>query len=298
MRLLFLALTLSSSAVLAQTTQSAFQLSLAQGGTTLTVGPAECALPRQINWTLTSGVAVCSELKVWITTATSCEDTIPATGALLVQEVSQGNLGTTRSGTPTFTVSDLPRFKEANAAACGAEQRRDTYRLCGSVRQSSGFGGCETSPLKASPSVSVVYDAQPPAAPGLEVSGLDQALNVRVNASGDDLSELRVEVRREAGAVPVASVRQTAEDPQFRVPDLENGVTYLVTGYAIDEAGNESVASEQQSGTPQLTLGFFDNYTKAGGAETGGCAATGGGLVGGALLAAVAFWLSSRRNRS
>jgi hypothetical protein len=297
MRFLFLALTLSSSAALAQT-QTAFSLGFPTQGTsnTLTLG-ADCSLTRQVSWTLNSGVSPCSELEVWITSAASCEDPRPASGTLLLQEVSQEELRTTLSGTPTFTVGDLPRFKESGAAGCGSEQRRDTYRVCGAVRQNSTFT-CETTPLKASPSLTIVFDSQPPSAPSLEVAGLDQALNVRVNASGDDLSELLLEVRREAGAEPIARDSQTAEDPQFRVEGLENGVTYLVTAYAVDRAGNVSAASAAQEGTPERTFGFFDRYVEAKGAETGGCAATGGGLVGSALLAVVGFWLSSRRNRS
>jgi uncharacterized protein (TIGR03382 family) len=212
---------------------------------------------------------------------------------------------------------------------CGALEREDTYRVCAVYKQAGGFlGTCDTSSattVSSTPDLKFIYDTRAPSAPGIEeVVPLDSALSVHVEASGD-ASQVRVTVVRTATAsdpdagtdggtesdagteadggtvsapTTVAEVTQSVDQPRFRVEGLENGVTYLITAKSIDAAGNESAASEAKQGTPVKTLGFYDAYIKAGGRESGGCDATGGGIAGGAMLAVLAFWLSSRRSRS
>jgi hypothetical protein len=127
---------------------------------------------------------------------------------------------------------------------------------------------------------------------------LDSALNARVADAGGDPNRFRVRVTRADTGAEVASITQSVDQDLFRVNGLENGVKYQVEAFALDEVGNVSAASGSQEATPVKTSGFYQRYTDAGGDETGGCNVAGGGLAGGAMLAALGFWLSSRRNRS
>jgi uncharacterized protein (TIGR03382 family) len=178
---------------------------------------------------------------------------------------------------------------------CGASGVSETLRVCGATKQSTDFLGTCNTVVKATAPLKITYDTQAPGAPIIEaVNPLDKSLQVQVTAP-DDASELRLVVSRDG--TEITSVRQGVDQSRITVKNLQNGVTYQLAAYAIDAAGNESVEAATAEGIPIKTVGFYEKYREAGGAETG-CGATGGGMAGGALLSVLGFWLFSRRNRS
>jgi len=294
MRLLLIALSLTSLAAFGQTSGTVV-LTTPTNETSLRVPRAPCNLLRTVNWAY-SGVAPCSDLEFWIQKGGSCDDKAPS-GAKTLPKVAQSSLTSTRSGSVSFEVDDLPGFFGTDAVACPADDREDEYRLCAAVKQFGGFAGTECSTTPQKDDLQIIYDAKPPVAPRLEsVQGLDKALSIRVDAP-DDASEVKVTVARVEGEGS-RTVTQSADQTLFRVEGLENNVTYRVTAVAVDEADNESASSEALEGMPIPTKGFFDRYVEANGQEMGGCGAAGMGLAGGWVLAVLGFWLSSRRNRS
>ncbi|HYO70830.1 MAG TPA: MXAN_2561 family MXYO-CTERM-anchored protein, partial [Archangium sp.] len=205
------------------------------------------------------------------------------------------------TATATFQVSTLPIFSTTtptdggSGVSCGAPGLQSTMRLCAATKTFDALGSCSANVVKAMKPLEITYDTQSPAAPFITgVAALDKALRVTVDAPDDTL---QVEVVALREGVRVSSKKQGVEVGAVRVEDLENQVLYQLEAYAIDEAGNQSPASAASEGMPTKTYGFYEQYRKAGGEETG-CGATGGGFAGGGMLAALGFWLFSRRNRS
>jgi uncharacterized protein (TIGR03382 family) len=299
MRVLLIALTLSASAAFGQTTTRIVDLTTQNGESSLRVPKEPCDLVRTVNWAYNGNtLQLCSDLRFWLVSGTSCTDEPSGTFKEL-PKVSSSQLANIRSGTVSFKVSDLPGFGTGTTpVSCPAEGREDEYRLCASIKLPGGTLGTECgSGTFQDDEVTVVYDAKPPDAPTLaSVQGLDSALSIRVDPPSD-ATEINVTIERTDGAGS-RTVTQSADQTQFRVERLENNVTYRVTATAVDAADNESVASEALEGTPIFTKGFFDRYVEANGQEMGGCGAAGVGLAGGWVLAALGLWLSSRRNRS
>ncbi|NBD08540.1 hypothetical protein FOF48_05765 [Corallococcus sp. Z5C101001] len=97
---------------------------------------------------------------------------------------------------------------------------------------------------------------------------------------------------------PVTRVTKAAGEGNVVLTGLVNGVTYRIQATVTDAAGNVSPGSATVDATPVKSNGLFDKYIEDGGEERGGCAATGGGIAGGAVLAALSLWLSSRRKVS
>ena len=297
MRFLLIALTLTASAALGQTTGTVV-LTTQNNETSLRVPKEPCDLVRTVNWAYNGATAqLCSDLRFWLVSGSSCSDEPSGTFKEL-PKVAQGDLANRRTGTISFKVSDLPGFGGTTGVTCPADNREDEYRLCASVKLPGGTFGTECgSGTFQKDDIQVTYDAKPPEPPGLtSVAALDKALSIRVSAP-DDASEIKVVVERVDGTGS-RTVEQSVDQPLFRVEGLENGVTYRVTARAVDAADNESEPSEALEGTPIFTRGFFDRYVEANGQEMGGCGAAGAGLAGGWVLAALGFWLSSRRNRS
>lgn len=293
MRPLIIGLLLFSTSALAQT----IQLS-GQDGNEILVGPGDCDGERVVNWTRSG--SFCDVTRLWITSGTC--GTAPDTGdPQLGAPISESDTAT--SGTRDFRIRDLPAFVGGeDAIACGTQGVTRTFNVCASTKRVStdivGNVTCSSDFTTAS-GVTITYDAEAPGAPTVSsVVPLDSALNVRVASGGGDPNRFRVRVTRISDNQEVASRTESVEQSLFRMDGLENGVTYRVEAFAIDEVGNVSAASAPQEGTPIPTAGFFQRYVDAQGDETGGCSATGGGLAGSAVLAALGFWLSSRRNRS
>lgn len=290
MRFLLIAFTLTASAAWGQT---AIDLTLPNTSETELRVSTDCDLVRTVNWTSNLAVTPCDDLKFWFVEG-SCGDE-PPTGTPLVDSVAKANVLTTRSGTITFNVSDLPLFKDT---ACPVDGKEVEYKLCASVPIPGGLGECSTNSKSfQKDDVDVIYDALPPDVPTIDnVAPLDEALSVRVGV-GSDANRVKLHVERTDGTGG-RDVTQPSGQTLFRVSSLENGVTYRITARALDAADNESADSAAEEGTPIHTQGFFDKYVGAGGQEMGGCGVAEGGLAGGWVLAVLGFWLSSRRNRS
>jgi hypothetical protein len=297
MRILLISATvLLSSAAFGQSVQ--VQIQSVTGTDTLSVGPGQCGDRRTFNWRVSG--TVCAGLSLWITRDTDCKESASAQTAGSTHELSGISLATLQqggSGSSTFLVSELPLFSSGDGGvACGASGISETVRVCGATKQSTDYLGTCNTVVKATAALKVVYDTKAPGAPLIEaVNPLDRALQVQVTGP-DDASEVRLVVSREG--TEVTSVRQGVDQSRIEVKNLQNGVTYQLSAYSIDAAGNESAEAATSEGTPIKTLGFYEKYREAGGAETGGCGATGGGMAGGALLSVLGFWLFSRRNRS
>lgn len=292
--LLLTAALLVSSAAFGQ-----IQIQSLNGADTLSVGPSQCGSTVPFNWT-TSFVPCSGDLELWITVDSSCKDSADdQTGATFELDSISATTITNQNGQgqSSFPVSSLPLFSSGDGGAgCGASGISQTVRLCAAaLRQPDIYSGC-TSTVRVSTPLRISYDTQPPGAPTISgVSGLDKALRVNVSAP-NDANRVRVVVLRDD--VEVSSRTEGVDVGSIRVENLENEVTYQVRAYAIDEADNESEQFATGEGTPTRSLGFYEKYREAGGTETGGCGATGGGLAGGAVLAVLGIWLSSRRNRS
>ncbi|PTL77522.1 MXAN_2561 family MXYO-CTERM-anchored protein [Vitiosangium sp. GDMCC 1.1324] len=294
--LLIAAVLLCSSAAFGQT----ILIQSPNGTATVTVGPSQCGGQASFKWTV-SATPCSGNLEMWLTTDTTCKDSASdQTGSkkelpsLSPSTITSQNL----TGTLSFNVSDLPIFSTTDGGqACGAQGIDATVRLCASARITKDYLGiCATTVTRVSTPLTIAYDTLPPAAPTItSADGLDQAVVANVSTP-DGASQIELEVQRE-GAV-VKTVTQRVGKGSIRVEGLENGVTYQLVAFALDEADNKSAASEVKEATPIKTKGFLEVYADAGGEETGGCGAAGGGVVGGAVLAVLGFWLSSRRNRS
>ncbi|MFL5343550.1 MAG: MXAN_2561 family MXYO-CTERM-anchored protein [Hyalangium sp.] len=296
MRYLLIALTLTATTAAWSQTASPLQISLPGNQLDIRLKKGSCDEKTTVTWTynLTTTV-VCDDLHFWL--AESCTDEVPS-GTTPVETVSKANVINNRTGAVSFTTNDLPLF-QGGTTTCPADGQEKTYKLCGSVPTPGGIAGdCSTNSKNfQKASIDVTYDAKPPDAPTIDkVAALDQALSVHVS-SPSDASRVKVHVARADGSDERTST-QAADLTLFKMDGLENGVTYTVTATALDAADNESAASEPLEGTPIHTLGFFDRYVEAQGAETGGCGAAAGGLTGGGVMAVLAFWLSSRRKRS
>lgn len=274
------------------------------GTDNLSVGPTLCGQTSSFNWRVAG--SPCTELSLWITTDTDCKETASAQTAGSVRSLTSIPLtGITSAGgnatSASFPVSNLPIFSTTTptdggaAAACGDPGVESTMLLCASTRSYDALGSCSSTVVKAGKPLKITYDTKSPNAPSIsQVASLDRALRVTVDAP-DDAVQVRVVARLEGAEV--SSEQQGVDRGAVRVERLQNEVTYQLEAYAIDAAGNQSPASVIGEGTPTRTFGFYERYREAGGEETG-CGATGGGFAGGGMLAALGFWLFSRRNRS
>ncbi len=300
--LLLLATVLLSSAAFGQIGVQVAVESVANTDT-LSVGPASCGQTSTFNWRVTG--TACAELALWITTDADCRDTASAQTSGSVYSLPSISLTDIRaasgSGTRTFEVSRLPIFSTSTtdggtAVTCSADvEIESTMRLCASTKSVDTWGTCTSNVVKASTPLEISYDTKRPGEPTIsEVAALDKALRVTVDAP-DDATQVRVLARLEG--VEISGKTQGVERGAVTLENLVNNKTYQLEAYAIDGAGNVSATFATAEGTPNRTLGFYEKYRDSGGEEMG-CGATGGGFAGGAMLAALGFWLFSRRNRS
>ncbi len=268
----------------------------------IVVSRANCSADRVVSWTRTG--LLCDTLFLWLSNDTSCSRE-PAAADLPLADISASDTGRT-SGSLTFSA----RLALARSnLSCDSADETKTWRLCASTKQRDAFGACQTSfsSVGGTPNIDFIFDPVPPDAPVAPgVTGLDAALSVSVTVPTDAvLMEVQVFsiAAGEDGGVGagelIDSKEQASSNTVFRMDrGLENGVEYAVQAIAIDRAGNRSDPSPRANGTPVASRGFYEGYLGAGGAETGGCTAAGGGITGCAMLASLGIWLSSRRKRS
>lgn len=293
----FAPLLLAAVASVAQA-QTTLDLDL-QGEDELTISPADCGSPITVGWTVsTVGAVTCSDLRLWVTTESSCGDT-PTGNYFELPAVAQSSLSA-GTGTVTLDTADLPFVGTADggAVACGTTGHQESFRVCGMWQRGDTFTGCasEQEVRDSEPPV-LTYDALAPAAPTLDsVVPNDSALAVRVTAPADAVVVLlyaKEESQPDSAYAEVATFAASAG--QGRITGLTNGVSYSVIAYAEDEAQNRSAASAAVTGTPIDSEGFFGTYQRMGGSEQGGCSTAGGGMA--ASLALLVLGALMRRRQ-
>lgn len=262
------------------------------GTTTTAVNASRCDDTLTVTWNIAAAGTSCnSGLRIWIDTGTCGSD--PDDGVDPLVETSwTGQL----TGTTSFKISSLPGISGTDGGTtCGAIEQ--DYRICGALQYNTGFNGCQSVQATNPPTLS--YDALPPAIPATPtLTPLDDALTVNFTAPGD-ASFMAVQLRRAGTANDFVQLdRVSTSRGSSKVEGLTNGTDYEVRVVAIDAADNQSEASPSVIGQPRTTVGFFSEYKQAGGAETGGCGAMGGGAIAGAGVATLyGLWALSRRRR-
>lgn len=302
MRLTLVGLLLFASTALGQAVTFTASPNILQNNR-IVVSQANCAAERTVTWTRTG--ALCETLYFWVSSDGVCTRA-PAAADLSLQQVAAGDT-TTMNGTLTLRASAA---LAAGGDTCESQTTTTSFKLCASTRRVSqiiGGAGCEDAYASVgTPAIDLVYDPEPPATPSAPaVTGLDSALSASVTAPSDAASMtvqvLSLVAGEDGGSITgsvVSSRTQISANTVFRLDGLQNGVEYAVQAIAIDAAGNESDPSAVTLGTPIASNGFYGGYLDAGGSETGGCTAAGGGITGCAVLASLGIWLSSRRKRS
>lgn len=260
----------------------------------LVIGASSCGTSRVVYWVWNQLLSQpCNEMRLWATSG-SCGDK-PGDKDLEFPTVNQLLITTTRQGTLTVVIDDLPGFAPGSTTPCGgATTLTVEHRICAAVPASPQcFGGFQApQTLTASP-LRITYDAQPPNAPIVtEVLPQDKALKVAFSVSSDTtqiIAFVRPQGSTDYTRRPNISLGAGRE---IVIDGLLNATTYDVVLRAVDGADNESADSEPGSGTPRRTVGFWGTYRDAGGTDTGGCS-TGLGL---APLFALG-WFFRRRTR-
>jgi len=261
---------------------------------TLRFGKSGCG-GGTVSVTWTRSLQPCRALSVWLSSKSSCgTEPDSSAGDVSLADVSQTVFTAATTGSFTFDLSSLPFPTGDAGAGCGSLQEDKTFLVCGATSQVD-YLSCSSTVQKAT-AAKVVYDGKPPTPPSFAaVAGLDSAVRITLASASDATFE---ELVVSLGGTEVRRVNQAVGKGPIQVDGLENNVTYQLQAYSTDEAGNVSEASETVDVTPTKTFGFLELYGKGGGQETGGCGSVGGGVAGGAVLAVLGFWLSSRRNRS
>ncbi|MCY1045266.1 MYXO-CTERM sorting domain-containing protein [Corallococcus sp. bb12-1] len=267
----------------------------------------DCGSTLRFNWSRTGNLCNGGNLYFYVTTGTCGSQ--PAATDLQLDAVT-GN--TTTTGVLTFTVASV-LAKLATPTTCDSQTTEVTFKLCAStptISDSINLTCSSTYSSVGTPPFQVNYDPEPPSAPSIgDIIARDSALSVQVdNAEADSLVIVELNALTTAGTDdagtgevtegPTLSFRKASSEGNVVADGLINGVTYRVRAKVQDEAGNVSEPSAALEGTPVKSNGLFDAYKNANGQEEGGCSSTGGGLAGGAVLAALGLWLSSRRKVS
>ncbi|RKG92720.1 hypothetical protein D7V88_05025 [Corallococcus terminator] len=269
----------------------------------------DCASTLRFNWSRTGNLCNGGTLFFYVTTGTCGSQ--PAATDLQLDAIT-GN--TTTTGVLNFTVANV-LAKLATPTTCDSQTTEVTFKLCAStptISDSINLTCSSTYSSVGAPAYQVNYDPEAPDAPSVGgIIARDSALSVQVDGVEADstviveLNALLTAGTDDAGTGevtegPTLSFRKASGEGNVVADGLINGVTYRVRARVQDEAGNVSDQSAAAEGTPVKSNGLFDAYKNAEGKETGGCATTttGGGLAGGALLAVLGIWLSSRRKVS
>jgi len=91
-----------------------------------------------------------------------------------------------------------------------------------------------------------------------------------------------------------------SDQTTYRLKNLKNDQEYSVFMVAVDKDGNISTASNSVTGTPVMTVDFYNEYINEGGTPAAGYCAFGGRRVGagiGVLLVVATLLLAKRRRR-
>lgn len=283
---------LVSSAAFAQ-----IQLTFPSNATSASFSPASCSGRTTLSWTVPVIVQVCDTVEFFVT-ETACTDNGVVAGDYDLGTESVATTGV-RTGTKTIDFNRLPGISGTADGGffCGAPVEKP-WRVCAvyEVNNPTGFGGFCTQRSARKDSVTLSYDGKPPAVPTLvEAVGVERGVRVIADV-GEDADLVRFGTRRTGEDVPYTfntEIAAEAASATTRITDLENGVQYDVVAVAVDQAGNVSAESNVIQAIPTETLGFWDAYKKAGGAEQGGCTSAPGLLSAAALT--LAIWISRRK---
>ncbi|RKH32306.1 hypothetical protein D7Y13_15810 [Corallococcus praedator] len=332
MRLPLVALLLFALPAVAQTgTAVNFTTTSTSNNNTVVTSRDECTTTLRFSWSRTGTLCNGGTVYLYVTSG-SCGGLAPVATDLTLDTVT-GN--TTTSGVVSFSMSQV-LARQTGAPTCATQEKEVSFKLCAITPtiSDSVLQTCSaTYSSIGAPAFTLTYDPEAPSAPSIgKVIARDSALSVQVDNVEEDsnvIIELNAILKADAGipeedagtdadagtddAGTVADAGTTpvgeSEGPTLRfnkaagegnvvATGLINGVTYRIRAKLEDEAGNVSEASAVVEGTPVKSNGLFDAYKDANGQEQGGCASTGGGLAGGAVLAALGIWLSSRRKVS
>jgi hypothetical protein len=251
-------------------------------------------------WVGTGLTTACTSLQIWVS-ANACANT-PAATDYVFYTASTAQLTTGGLTKDSFSLSfnSLPSFTASSA--CGAVADF-TDNVCASVQLNDTTNACTGTVVQGTPSpLTIRYDNIPPLPPTLTITPIDSQLSVRFAPSDatDTISyfSLQLAVELADGGTPTYAKyggNVAANNPTMTISGLVNGTTYLVQGFSIDEATNQSVASMAYPGTPVVTYGFYANYLGDGG-QPGGCGdAAGGGPSALALVSVLLLGLVRRR---
>lgn len=262
----------------------------------IVIGPSSCGTQRALFWIWNQVTPqACDNLRIWATSGGEC-GAEPKSGDKEYDSIPFIQLTTLRSGQFTITINELPGFAAGTSTPCGSATANVTHRICASVRTAIQCNGFQAATAQvASPALRLVYDVEPPNAPVISsLTAQDKALKVGYSVSSDT-TEL-VPLVRAQGETEFRrrSAEAVSSGKELIIDSLLNGTTYEVVLRARDGAGNESVDSELNAGTPIRTIGFWGAFRDAGGTETGGCSLAPGQALG---LLALTFWISRRRFR-
>jgi hypothetical protein len=139
----------------------------------------------------------------------------------------------------------------------------------------------------------LALDLTSPASPPLNVKADPGDGKLHVSCDANDATSKHFKASATAGGTTRWS-NQGDTCSGLIVSGLENGVTYSVTVYGMNDAFNPSPPSAAADGTPVQTEDFYGHYKQDGGQETGGCS-TAAGAAG--LLSALGLLLALRRRR-
>jgi hypothetical protein len=258
-----------------------------------TFGTGDCTSTAKsvtLEWTSSSTpVAGANEIyKVWVShTDTTCPTTDSPAGFQ--------RLGTdipVTTATPTYSTTRSDFISTAGLAACTTNA---TISVCiqhwviGAASAKGTATGSAT--LEVEPPPFPVLVSVAPGDSALFVSWADGTKNP--DGTTNTIAAVSYNVTAVGGGVTVA---KNSTSKSYRLDGLTNGVIYSVTVTSLSAGGNESVASSPPVlGTPQPVDGFWEQYTKDGGPEQGGC---GGGPAGVVALLGVALALRGLRRRS
>lgn len=291
----FAPLLLAAVASLAQAQTASLTIDL-QGEEELRVSAADCGTSVPMNWAAVGGGGACEDLKIWVTSSSSCGDA-PAAGDKTF-DVARTALAA-GSGTVNLSLADLVFSPSDGGTGCGATGYEESFFVCGRFTYGTIVNPCGSSPpaVKVTGPPELIYDALAPGAPTLSaVVPNDGALAVRVTAPSDAVSVLlfaKEESQPDSAFTEVATLAATAG--QGRITGLTNGVSYSVIAYAEDSVENRSPASAVLTGTPIDSEGFYGTYQRMGGVDEGGCSAAGGGAA--ASLVVLVFGALMRRRK-
>jgi hypothetical protein len=282
MRILIAALILAPAAASAQ-------ISLTLAESDKKVNATDCSRLLTATWQITATYGVCSDLKVFLTTAASCPAE-PTNSDYVISSVDESSLpvkGTLQTSSPTFRVTSLPSTADGGSGcAPGVES---TVRVCARVKvnEPSNLGVGSTCNATAKTSEQTVsIDGKPPATPGAPgLAPFDSKLKVSFEAPGEgDFSAMIVEFQPIDGSAPDeaawTAARSRPTTSGFELTELENGVTYAVRLKAVDASGNVSDPSAHSEGTPIKTYGVGEQIYKGADIPEGefyGCATGPGG---------------------